>query len=207
MNRQSWMTLLGLSVASLALTGASNRGHHADDHAAHRHMMEHGKRHYTRSVEAYRIPEIALTDQEGRQVRLPSLLESSEPIALNFIFTTCTTICPVMTATFAHMRKMLGADANGLRMVSISIDPEYDTPTVLKAYAERYTAGDRWQFLTGDSDHIVEVQKAFDAYTGSKVNHRPLTFFANGDDGKWVRIDGLASGSDLASEYRRLRTK
>jgi protein SCO1/2 len=172
------------------------------DHAAHQAMMQ--QRTYTRSIRAYDVPEVSLIDQHGREVLLPDLLQSPEPVALNFIFTTCTTICPVMTATFAHMRDTLGPDASGLRTVSISIDPEYDTPAVLKQYAARHGDAPDWLFLTGDAQRIVQVQKAFDAYTGSKVNHRPLTLFKGRGSQDWVRIDGLAGGSELAAEYQKL---
>jgi protein SCO1/2 len=174
------------------------------DHAAHRKVVEQDTMRYDRSTQSYRIPDVTLTNQQGAEVALPALLHSSEPVALNFIFTTCGTICPVMTSTFSQMQKALGADASGLRLVSISIDPEHDTPRVLRAYAKRFGANGGWQFLTGTAEQIVQTQKAFDAYTGSKINHRPLTFFSTPDAEKWLRIDGLASGADLATEYRRL---
>jgi protein SCO1/2 len=123
-------------------------------------------------------------------------------VAVNFIFTTCTTICPVMTATFAQMRRALGPDAGRVRLVSISIDPEYDRPQVLKSYGERFGAGGDWSFLTGDSGDVQRVLRAFAADNGSKMNHRPLTLLRAGGGGEWVRIDGLASGSQLAGEVR-----
>ncbi len=184
----------------------AERSHdHHHDHSAHRQMMQ--QRTYTRSVHAYDVPDVTLLNQDGREMTLASLLESPEPVALNFIFTTCPTICPVMTATLAHMHRALGADRNGLRTVSISIDPDYDTPTVLKTYAALHDAGSEWQFLTGNADRIIKVRKAFDAYTGSKVNHRPLTLLKGSGSKTWVRIDGLAGGAELADEYRRLEAK
>jgi protein SCO1/2 len=165
-------------------------------------MME--QRTYARSVHTYAVPDVTLVDQDGREVALATLLESPGPVALNFIFTTCPTICPVMTATLAHMHRALEADHNGLKTVSISIDPDYDTPAVLKTYAARHGTGSEWRFLTGKADRIVEVRKAFDAYTGSKVNHRPLTLLRGRSSKTWVRIDGLAGGAELADEYRRL---
>lgn len=170
-------------------------------------MMAEGEKHYTRTIETYRVPEITLINHEGSRVALRSLLESPQPVALNFIFTTCTTVCPVMTASFSQMRRALGSEADGLHSVSISIDPEHDTPTVLKTYAEKFGAGSDWQFLTGSVAEITQVQRAFDAYTGSKVNHRPLTFLKSPGAKTWVRIDGLAGATDLASEYRQLLGK
>jgi protein SCO1/2 len=130
-------------------------------------------------------------------VGLRTLLASDEPVALNFIFTTCTTICPVMTATFAQMRRDLGARGEGVRLVSISIDPDQDRPAVLRRYATKYGAG--WTFLTGSGTDVERTLRAFGAYAGSKMNHRPFTLLKP-QHGDWVRIDGLASGGDLARE-------
>jgi protein SCO1/2 len=127
-------------------------------------------------------------------------VNSDKPVALNFIFTTCTTICPVMTATFSQMRRALGDTADDVELVSITIDPEYDRPEVLKKYAEQFGAGPGWTFVTGESSDIERIQRSFDAYAGSKLNHRPLTFLKRPDQDEWVRIDGLASGESLARE-------
>jgi len=132
------------------------------------------------------------------------LLATDSPVALDFIFTSCPTICPVMTASFARMYRELGAHGDGLRMVSISIDPEYDTPRVLRRYAASHGAGSGWSFLTGNVDDVVRVQRAFGVYAGRKMNHRPVVLLKGPGTARWVRITGLASGSELASEYRRL---
>jgi protein SCO1/2 len=170
----------------------------SDKHAAHRAAMK--KPGYSTSVASYDIPDVQLTDELGAPVTLRSLLESDQPVALNFIFTTCMTICPVMTATFAQMRRELGDAGDQLRLVSISIDPEYDRPDKLKAYAEQFRAGAGWDFLTGDSNDIVQVLRSFDSYAGSKMNHQPITLLKSPASSSWTRIEGLASGKDLANE-------
>jgi protein SCO1/2 len=171
---------------------------YSDEHAAHRAAMH--KTRYVASTVSYAIPDVELIDQLGASVPLRELLAADQPIALNFIFTTCTTICPVMTATFAQMRRELGDAGKNLRLVSISIDPEYDRPDKLKAYAEQFAAGSGWDFLTGDSADIVQVLRSFDSYAGSKMNHKPVTLLKSPDSESWTRLEGLASGKDLANE-------
>jgi protein SCO1/2 len=179
----------------------AGHGDSADPHAAHRAALEKSKKAgYTVTTERYSVPDVKLLDESGKSVALPTLLESDEPVALNFIFTTCTTICPVMTATFAQMQRELGDDAERVHLISITIDPEYDRPDVLASYATQFQAGGNWTFLTGDTNDIVNVLRGFDAYTGSKMSHRPITLLKRADSDSWIRIDGLASGQSLAHE-------
>ncbi len=123
---------------------------------------------------------------------------------VNFIFTTCTTICPVMSGIFAQVQKELGPESAEVRMISVSIDPEYDTPERLREYAERFGAGPQWQFLTGDIDDIVAVQKSFDVYRGNKMSHEPTTLLRKSASDPWVRLDGIASAAEIVAEYRQL---
>lgn len=141
------------------------------------------------------IPRVTLTDHRGAAVSLPALLEG--PVLLQFIFTTCPTICPVMARSFAGIQKQLP----GVRMVSISIDPEHDTPERLNAYAKDLKAGPDWSLLTGRLEDVLAVQKAFDAYRGNKMRHEPVMYARFG--GVWTRFHGLMSGADAAAEVRR----
>jgi protein SCO1/2 len=87
----------------------------------------------TKSEHAYFTPDVTLRDTDGRTVALRPLLEADQPVMLDFIYTSCTAICPLLSETFSQVQRQLGTDAAGLRMVSISIDPDYDTPKVLRA--------------------------------------------------------------------------
>jgi protein SCO1/2 len=171
------------------------------DHTAHGHGRPGG---YVRGLESYAIPDVTLVGQGGERVALSSLFESKRPVMLNFIFTTCTTICPVMTATFASVQRELGEERGELQLVSISIDPEHDTPARLASYARHQHALEPWRFLTGEAASIRTVQEAFRAYRGDKMNHVPLTFLRASPDEPWLRIEGFATSADLVREYRGL---
>lgn len=201
------LNTLPMSMCPPVKKAAENQ-HHADEqgddpHAHHRQMME---KRYTRSEKKYDLPDIPLVAMDGERTTLLKEIESDRPVMLNFIFTTCTTICPVLSATFLGIQKQLGEDRDQVRMISISIDPEHDTPDRLLAYAARFDAGPQWQFLTGGLDEVVTAQKAFDAYRGSKMNHAPTTFLRVSSGAPWVRFDGIASASDIIKEYRQLAT-
>ena len=140
----------------------------------------------------------------GDQVSLAAELDSGRPVLLNFIFTTCTTICPVLSATFAEVQDILGAESGEVRMISISVDPDYDTAARLRDYAEAHGAGPGWQFLTGSFSNVLAVERAFGAYRGDKANHTPLTFMHAGGESPWVRLEGFANAADIVREYRRM---
>ncbi len=122
----------------------------------------------------------------------------------NFVYTSCTAVCPLLSQTFAEFQNRLGAEAGKLRMVSISIDPEQDTPERLAEYARRYKAGPQWTHYTGTLGASVMLQKAFQAYFGDKMHHRPVTFIRAAPGQPWVRLDGFVTPDDLDKEYRQL---
>ena len=157
---------------------------------------------FVRSQHEYSVPEATLRDQAGRPFPMSELLGASGPVAVNFIFTTCTTICPVMTATFAQLGRELGPDADRVRLVSITIDPEHDTPAVLAEYATRFGAKPGWSFLTGSPQDVERVLRAFDAWPGSKASHRAVTLLRRPGQHGWVRLEGLGSGAALADQVR-----
>lgn len=183
---------------SIAPVTATQEEH--DPHAQHRMMM--AKPDYESSLQSYTIPELSLIDIHNNRISLSQSLGDEGPVILNFIFTSCTTICPVLSATLSQLQRELGNKENNLRMVSITIDPEQDTPERLKEYSTRFKAGNDWQFLTGSINDIITTQKAFDAYRGDKMNHIPLTFLRSKTGDDWVRIEGFASAAEVVAEYR-----
>jgi hypothetical protein len=91
-------------------------------------------------------------------------------------------------------------------MVSISIDPEQDTPARLREYSQQFRAPPQWRFLTGSLDGIAAVQQAFDAYQDNKMRHAPLTYLRGSNGHPWVRIDGLLSAEEMLVELSRTPT-
>jgi len=199
--RSPWLALAAACIAGAALLApAIVLAHDGKEHPT----QWPGKNDYQRSVRSYAIPDVVLADAEGRPVRLRELLATDDTVMMNFIFTTCGTICPVMVKVFADVPVRLGAQAKNLRMISISIDPDNDTPAQLNSYAKNFGAGERWKFLTGRVQDIKAVQLAFDSYRGDKMNHEPLTLMREASAKPWVRIDGFANPDELVREYRKV---
>ena len=160
---------------------------------------------YKRTIEEYVVPDVTLLNQDGEEVQLKSYFETDKPIILDFIFGTCTTICPVLSISFAYFQKKLGPDLDKVRLISISIDPDNDTPELMKKHLQKYGAQPGWDAFTGKRDNIVQVLKAFDSYVANKMNHYPLTLLRAPGENKWVRIYGMLSASDLIAEYEQLQ--
>ena len=104
--------------------------------------------------ELFPVPNASLIDEKGQQVRLDSLKGSVA--VYNFIFTSCTGTCPIMTNNMRALTPMIDDDAP-VRFVSVTVDPDRDTPEVLSKYAARVRNDPRWMFLTGDRAAIVDL--------------------------------------------------
>ena len=83
--------------------------------------------------------------------------------------------------------------------VSISVDPDFDSPAILKSYAARFGAD--WTFLTGSRNDVLGVLGGFDAWRGSKANHAAITLMRGAKATEWTRVEGLASAQQLASTW------
>src|SRR5206468_11883772 len=100
-----------------------------------------------------------LLNQDGANVRFFGDVLTTRVVAINFIFTTCTTICPPLGANFAKLQKLLGKRmGQEVRLVSISVDPVTDTPERLKAWSRNFGAGRDWMLLTGEKPEIERLR-------------------------------------------------
>lgn len=138
------------------------------------------------------FPNIELTNQDGKRVRFYDDLVKDKIVVINLIYTHCVDSCPLETARLAQVQKILG-DAVGKEIFfySISIDPKRDTPTVLKAYSEKYHAGPGWMFLTGKKEDIDLLSKKIGLYTEPDPNdrdgHAPSVLIGSEPTGQWMR--------------------
>lgn len=104
----------------------------------------------------FELPEFSLTNQDGQTVTNQSL--QGDPWVAAFIFTRCPGPCPIMSSKMAQIQPQL---ADGVKLVSFTLDPKYDTPQVLREYGQSYDADFRkWHFLTGDPKLIGDLASA-----------------------------------------------
>ena len=115
-------------------------------------------------------PEFSLTSQDGRQVTLVDF--RGRVVAVTFIYTSCTTTCPVLTPTMSFVQDQLGPNfGTKIAFVSITVDPERDTPEVLKEYAQAFGANlAGWAFLTGSPGAIRDVARRYGVFASKTAN-------------------------------------
>jgi protein SCO1/2 len=142
------------------------------------------------------FPAVTLTTQDGTEVRFYDDLVKGKIVAINLIYTTCKYACPLETARLTQVAKLLG-DRMGrdIFFYSISIDPEHDTPAVLKAYAEKYQIGPGWLFLTGKKSEIDTISRKLGLYSepdpSNPDGHTPMLLIGNEETGQWMRISAM----------------
>jgi protein SCO1/2 len=154
------------------------------------------------------VPDVRLFDQARRPWLFRSQVMAERPaVAIELIYAGCTSICPLSTRVMAEARRALGAEASGLRCISLTLDPDTDTPERLAAYAasvdaaEATESGD-WLFLTGARQDMRQVLRALRARYGHPDDHAPVFFVGDGRRLQLRQLFAIPWPEELAEEMR-----
>lgn len=152
----------------------------------------------TRSPAEKYFSDVDLIDQDGRKLRFYSDVLKNKVVIINTFFTTCTNICPPMNRNFEKIQDALG-DRLGKDafLISITVDPETDTPTRLKEYALRFHARPGWTFLTGKKENVDWALYKLGQYVETKDAHTSIFIIGNEPKGLWKKAFGLAKTDEL----------
>lgn len=156
---------------------------HADN------LSEAGRKYFT---------DVVLTDQNGKDVRLYSDLIEGKIVIINSFFATCHGSCPVMSATFRKVQAALG-DRLGrdVHLISITVDPETDTPEQLRRFAKAASAERGWHFVTGDKENVQKALYKLGLLTDTKETHTAIVLIGNEPKGVWKKAFGLAKSDEI----------
>ena len=144
------------------------------------------------------IPDVEVLDQHGNELHFYTDLIKDKTVAINFIFTNCTTICPPLAATFARLQKEMGDKiGKDVHLISISVDPLTDTPERLKAWGAKFKAGPGWTFVTGEKQEMDKLLNALGAAVSKREDHTPALIIGNDAKEVWTRTYGLAKISQI----------
>jgi protein SCO1 len=142
--------------------------------------------------------DVVLVNQDGKEMRFYSDLLKGRVVIINTFFTTCTSVCPPMTRTLERIQDWLG-DRLGKDafILSISVDPEVDSPPKLKAFADSYGARPGWHLLGGKKENVQAALRKIGQFVESRDNHTTILILGNERTGLWKKAFGLAKPSDL----------
>jgi protein SCO1/2 len=157
-----------------------------------------------------RFSNVELTTQHGERVRFYDDLVRDKVVMINFMYTTCPLICPGMAARLSRFSDLLGERAGrDITILSISIDPEVDTPEKLDTYWKAFGSKPGWIFLTGDYDAIDRLRHELGVYDpdpiidADKTQHAGIVTFGNDRTDRWAALPLLTDLQDLARTVRR----
>lgn len=152
------------------------------------------------------IPNVVLVNQDGRRVRLYEDLIKDKTVAISFIFTRCTYVCPMNGALFAKIQNDLGARlGTDVFLISISMDPQADTPQELKKWGATFGRKTGWTLATGSFDDIAKVLKAFTGDApGPRETHSSYFYVANDKTGTWDFMFGHMSSREVVEKLDEL---
>ena len=195
MNRQSKVITI-LTVALLLLTAIEGAAQSEPSAAPSCHSSASHAKEQARSKMV--IPDVEVLDQHGNKLHFYSDLIKDKTVAINFIFTNCTTICPPLAATFARLQKEMGDKVGkDIHLISISVDPVTDTPERLKAWGAKFKAGPGWTFVTGEKQEMDKLLNALGAAVSRREDHTPAMIIGNDAKGVWTRTYGLAKTTQI----------
>ena len=142
--------------------------------------------------------DVELINQDGQKMRFYSDVLKDKVVVINTFFTTCTGVCPPINRTLERMQEALG-DRLGKDafLVSMSVDPETDTPVRLKEYSRRFHARPGWIFLTGKKENVDWALYKLGQYFETKDGHTAIIIIGNEPKGLWKKAFGLAKADEL----------
>lgn len=155
-----------------------------------------------------KVPDVQVLDQDGRKRHFFDELVKGRTVAVNFVFTSCTSICTPLAATFKGMQDELARrGVNDAQLISVSVDPLNDTPQELLKFARKFGAGPNWTFVTGSRKSIDAILLAFGVGTSTSdpSDHSPIVFLGHEPTRRWTRAHGLAAPAVLARQLLDLR--
>lgn len=202
---------LPFDVISAEEAGDEHHEHHNHDagdgddpHAHHRAMMN--KPAEPAKTTEVDLLDLVLVDQNGDEVKFVSDVIGDRIVVMDFVYTSCTTVCPVISAVFGQVQNKLGDQlGNEVVLVSVSVDPVRDTPQRLKAYAAKHKAQPGWIWLTGDKRTLDKVLDGLGAYTPNFENHPAMLLVGDGQTGKWSRFFGFPNPDRLMDQVNALQ--
>lgn len=151
-----------------------------------------------RSAAEKYFSDVELINQDGQKMRFYSDVLKDKVVVINTFFTTCTGVCPPINRNLEKVQEALGDRLGKVAfLISISVDPETDTPSRLKEYSLRFHARPGWIFLTGKKENVDWALYKLGQYVATKDGHTNIIIIGNEPKGLWKKAFGLAKADEL----------
>jgi protein SCO1 len=204
------LAVVVIATAALAVCfAAAAQPEHA--HGAHEHFGEHA--HHLHEPPApvaegatqVRLLDLPLITQHDKELRFASEAVGERVVVMGFVYTSCTTVCPIVSAVLAQLQERLGTRlGEEVALLTLSVDPTTDTPQRLAEYAERYGTRPGWLWLTGRKPMVDRVLQGLGAYTADYVNHPAMVLVGDARAGTWTRLYGFPDPDALLAHVDAL---
>jgi cytochrome oxidase Cu insertion factor (SCO1/SenC/PrrC family) len=151
------------------------------------------------------FPNTVLLTQDNKPVHFFDDLLKGKIVLINYMFTTCTGVCPAMTSNLLKVQEYLGERVGaGVNIISISVDPAVDTPEALKKYANNYKVKPGWYFLTGKKEDVDSVLRKVGGFVKDKNDHTSLLIIGNVETGQWMKMFAMSRPAEIADAVIKL---
>ncbi|MFA9421894.1 MAG: SCO family protein [Gammaproteobacteria bacterium] len=148
---------------------------------------------------------LPMINQFGDQVDLRKDVIGNRIVAINFVYTTCTTVCPVVSAIFSMVQDQLaGFSDREIALITVTVDPTRDTPHRLLSYSKNFNPGTGWSWLTGDKKTVDKALRAMGAYTPNFEDHPAMVLIGDDSKSEWFRFYGFPAPEAIESKLREL---
>lgn len=187
-----WKSVIAiLGLLSLAALPASADGTHEDEQSATRlptvKIPEVDPERAAKSRKYF--TDLPVVTQDGETMRFYSDVLESQVVLVSLFYTECTGMCPITNAKLAEVQDLLGEQlGHGVRIVSITLDPETDTPEVLKEYAAKFDAREGWLFLTGKNEDLKTITYRLGQVDSKIETHNPMIMAGNVNRAQWTKL-------------------
>jgi len=207
--RAQWLILGVITCVLLNSNVQATESHdhhqHHDPHAKHKQMGTAGMEEQSQGGAELDIPETALLNQYGQSVNFRQDVVADNIVVMDFIYTSCTTVCPVLSAVMAQVqRKLEPRIGHGVSLVSLTVDPVRDNPQRLLDYSRQHDAGPGWTWLTGSKPAVDSVLVSLGTYTPNFVDHPSLVMVGDVKTGQWTRFYGFPSPDRIVATVNKL---
>ena len=195
------LTILLSTLLICFLVLPANAGEMKEDnsavHGAHTAMKMDGQVDQHLNIDV-QLHDLELVTQDRKRVRFKSDVIADRLVAMTFVYTTCTTVCPVYNAIFSQLQDLLGERlGTEVVLVTMTLDPARDVPRRMKKEAKKFKAKPGWVYLTGKKQNVDQVLRGLDAYFADFTQHPPMAIVGDGRTGIWKRFNGFPQAERL----------